>query len=263
MELLCLIIAGGAIALLCYCVDVVRNGHPLTIDEVVRLALKRRRNRALTDYRFCASQRLANPAEKKAMSANGEFVKCDLDYFEAPSRIAGFLKYKKHEWIVFAFVSGKRVTRLWWNKGPDETKVWPLLEDHMLERTIELLKPEVIGIFHNHPTPSRTGIPSNADYLTRYLMRISRELANLPSQADLTSANFLHRNFANKGISLLEFICLRGVPHLYYAGFSNDVVPVEAIVAEIGSVNGKGTFKNYSLRKELNRSTLADQVHGS
>src|SRR5688572_6203989 len=97
-------------------IDVARNRHPLTPEEVHGLAAKRRRTRQIQEFSFCVQPRPATPAEKKAMDRTGEFVACDLDFFEMPSRVAGLLKYKKHEWIVIAFIAQKRVLRFWWNK---------------------------------------------------------------------------------------------------------------------------------------------------
>ena len=57
------------------------------------------------------------------MRSGGEFVDCDFHYREMPSRVASLLKFKKHEWIVVAFISSLLVRRLWWNKGPGRTQV--------------------------------------------------------------------------------------------------------------------------------------------
>jgi len=179
------------------------------------------------------------------MKSQGELVRCDLGYCDAPALIAGLLKYKKHEWIVIAFINAFHVRHLWWNKGPDGTMVWSFLRDHSLRATIKSLKPDCIAILHNHPNP-------NPSY---YRM-------NIPSEADLRSAGFYDGEFSKHGISLLEFICERGVPHLYYASFGDSVVPIEPIAEEIGRINGAGLFNNYSLRKELKRRTKAEQIAG-
>lgn len=235
-----------ALILLCFAIDVFRNRHPLTSDEARRLAQKRRRILALNNYRFCTNQRPADPVDKKAMNSAGEFVGCDLDYFQAPSRIAGLLKYKKHEWIVFAFISSNRVSRLWWNKGPDGTRVWVSLRAHEIDRFIRSLKPEAIAILHNHPNPNPA----------RYRM-------NVPSRADLNSASDYHQYLCGRGVSLLEFICERGVPHLFYAAFADSLLQVPPFLAEVSRINGKGVFRNYALRKELRRNTLAEQIPGA
>lgn len=234
-----------AIFALFWAVDFYRHRHPLKPEEVLALSRKRQRNRALLKFDFSTIPRLAAAAEKKAMSSQGQFVACDLGYRDIPARIAGFLKYKKHEWIVITFINSFHVRHLWWNKGPDGTQVWSFLRDHSLKGAIRSLKPDAIAILHNHPNPD----PS------RYRM-------NIPSEADLRSAGFYDSEFSKHGISLLEFICERGVPHLYYASFGDSVVPIEPIADEIHRINGTGVFKNYSLRKELKRTTKAEQIAG-
>ncbi len=245
MQVLWFFSAVIALVLIIWGVDVFRHRHPLESDEVLTLSRKRQRNRSLWKYKFSTMQRPADPAEKKAMKRHGEFVSCDLGYSDAPASIAGLLKYKKHEWIVIAFINSFHVRHLWWNKGPDRTMVWSFLRDHSLKNAIRSLRPDSIAILHNHPNPN----PS------RYRMTI-------PSDADLRSAGFYNTEFVKHSISLLEFICERGVPHLYYASFDDSVVPIESITDEICQVNGKGLFKNYSLRKELKQTTNAEQIPG-
>lgn len=119
-------IDGAVVALftLIRTVDVYRHRHPLNGLEILALSRKRQRNRALSKFDFSTMPRPAVAAEKKAMKAQGEFVACDLVYRDAPARVAGLLKYKKHEWIVVAFINSLHVRQLWWNKGPDRTRVW-------------------------------------------------------------------------------------------------------------------------------------------
>jgi hypothetical protein len=243
-----LLVGCGPLALmgLYFAIDLFLNRHPLNAQEVRKLAEKRRRSRALSEFGFLRCQMLAHPEDKKAMNALGEFVVCDFDYEKTPSRVAGLLKYKKHEWIVFAFIREKRVTRLWWNKGPDGTMVWPFLHGQALEKAIESLKPDALAILHNHPNPNPT----------RYCLK-------RPSETDLNSAASLHRRLATHRITLLEFICERGVPHLYYAAFPDHLVPVEPILTEIHNLRGIKLFKNYSLRKALNSQTDADRILGA
>jgi hypothetical protein len=225
--------------------DVYAHRRPLEDNELLRLAQKRQRNQALIAYRFSRLRFQADLSVKKMMKSEGEFVSCDLDYYHLPAKISALLKYKKHEWIVIAFISQKRAYRLWWNKGPDGKTVWSFLHHHSLRSTIEVLKPDMIAIFHNHPNPD----PS------RYRM-------TSPSQADLRSAGLYDKEFGQCGVSLLEFICERGSPHLYYAGFVDRTIPMQTVIREIRQANGKGIFKNYFLRKELKRKTLAEQVPG-
>ena len=136
--------------------------------------------------------------------------------------------------------------RLWWNKGPDGTTVRAFLSEGALYSAIITLKPDTIAIFHNHPNPD----PS------LYQM-------NQPSEADLIHARFYNDLCGKLGVNLLEFICERGSPHLYYAGFVDTMIPIRTIIFEIQQVNGKNIINNYLLRKELKRITLAEQIAGS
>jgi hypothetical protein len=234
-----------AFFVLIWAVDVYRHRHPLNKLEILALSRKRQRNQALWKFNFSTRPQPAEAVEKKAMKSLGEFVGCDLGYHDVPARIAGLLKYKKHEWIVIAFINSFHVRHLWWNKGPDGTSVWPFLRGHSMKAAIRTLRPDSIAILHNHPNPDP-----------------SRYRTNIPSEADIRAACFHDNEFSKHGISLLEFICERGGPHLYYASFSDSVVPVEPIIDEIQEINGTGIFKNYSLRKELKQTTKAEQVAG-
>jgi hypothetical protein len=225
--------------------DVYRHRHPLNNPEVFALSRKRQRTRALAKFSFSTMRRPADVAEKKAMKAQGQFVSCDLGFRDAPAQMAGLLKYKKHEWIVIAFINSFHIRHLWWNKGPNRTNVWSLLRDQSLSTAIHSFKPDAIAILHNHPNPD----PS------RYRM-------NIPSELDLQHALFYDGEFSKHGISLLEFICERGVPYLYYASFAGSVALIDPIIDEIQKINGTGIFKNYSLRKELRRTTKGEQIAG-
>ena len=131
------------------------------------------------------------------MRSGGEFVDCDFHYREAPARVASLLKFKKHEWIVVAFISSLLVRRLWWNKGPDRTQVRSFLEDDLLKDVIRALGSDAIAVLHNHPNPDP-----------------SRYRTNIPSETDLRSADVWRGNLSHEDVSLLEFVCERGVPYL-------------------------------------------------
>lgn len=226
---------------------VFRNRHPLTASEVQELARKRQKTRFLSQFSFSKDYLPADADEKRAMKSDGEFVACDVPYFEAPARIAGLLKYKKHEWIVVAFIHDHRVRKLWWNKGPDGTKVRLLLREHALREAISSHRPDSIAILHNHPSST---------------LGIFNQINSAPSEADLRSADFYDRAFSPHGIALLEFICDRGRPHLYYASFDDRLFPVRPIISEIQDSNGKGIMANYRLRMEFKLKTVVDKVAG-
>ncbi len=221
------------------------NRHPLTEEEIARLARKRQRNHALREYKFTElPEQIASDA-KSAMKAAGEFLSVDYSFFEAPAKIAGFLKYKKHEWLVVAYVSNMRVSRLWWNKGPDGTRVWLRLRDDAFQESLNSIKPNAVAIFHNHPN-------SNPNHYQN----------NQPSDADIRSAEYFDDLLSMHGVNLLEFICERGVPHLYYASFDDRSFLDKPWVSDIMARNGRGAFENYALRMDLFWPTKADRVPG-
>ena len=224
-----------------WCFHFYNNSRPLEPKEIHQLAKARQWDRFLSRYGFTQWEQEVSTSEKKAMRSTGEFVRCDLDYRTAPAWVAAMLKYKKHEWIVIGFICSFRVKMLWWNKGPDNTKVWSYLSDDDLDAIIEELKPDAIAFFHNHPNPN-PGVYST----------------NQPSQQDLRSAAHFKNQIVSKNrVGFLDFICERGVPHLYYAAFPDREVPIKPITQQIQVINGTGIFVNYRLRKELRRSSIS------
>ena len=220
MEEFILVIA--VVWILIWFLGVYGDRHPLEPKEVHRLAKVRQRNLGLSKYQFSQQQRRVNAKQKKAMRAGGEFVQCDLDYKTAPAWVAAMLKYKKHEWVVIGFICSFRVKALWWNKGPNRNKVRPFLSGYALDSAIDSLNPDAIAILHNHPNPN-PGM---------YVM-------NRPSQQDLRSAEYFKNQVVSKNnVSLLEFVCERGVPHLYFAAFPDREIPIQPITEQIQAVNG-------------------------
>ena len=232
---------------LIWCWDLYHNSHPLAPDEVRRLAKARQRAQALSKYVFVQSDQRVIASQKKAMRSEGQFVRCDLNYKTAPAWVAVMLKYKKHKWIVIGFVRSFRVRMLWWNKGPNRATVRPFLFGQKLDAAIEKLKPDAIAVLHNHPNP---------DPRVYSMSRASGQ--------DLRSAAYLQNQIASKhNISLLEFVCERSVPYLFYAAFPDREVPIEPITQQIRILNGTTILANYRLRRELRRSDPNKRIEGS
>lgn len=196
----------------------------------------------LKAYAFSRAPRIADPSEK-AMKGSGQFVRCNLSCSEMPSVVSGMLKYKKHEWVVIVFIRNFHAEYLWWNKGSDGRSVSPRLTGGYLENSIKLHKPDTLAILHNHPNPNP-----------------SRYRTNLPSAQDLRSAEFMASSLSKVGISLIEFVCERGIPHLYDAFLNSDLSPLDVHIERINGLNGVRIFANVELRRELARRTLVD--HG-
>ncbi len=246
MDALSFFLGTVGIALLIWVIDVALNSKPLSRQEVQTLSRKRQRSRALSKFHFSSVPQPATAEEKKAMRSEGEFIGCDVRFTDLPARVAGLLKYKKHEWIVVAFVRSFRASMLWWNKGPDRYTVASFLEMGSLLDATRTFRSDTIVVFHNHPNPN----PS------MYRM-------DGPSGQDLRSASNYDRVLANHSVSLLEFVCERGIPHLYYASFSDSAAPMGPILDEIKNLNGTGILKNYFLRKELRRKNKMKNVAGN
>ena len=223
----------AAIAAAAKAIDFLANCHPLDDSEVLDLAEKRRRNRALAKFGYSDMEQPSHPSEKKRMKAGGQFVSCNLAFYDAPARIAGMLKAKKHEWIVAAFVRSYQVPLLWWNKGPDGVHVYLTLSDEDVLSHARELGADAIAILHNHPNP--------------YGNRATSEPSPNDVKSALIAANFL----LQRGISLLEFVCDRGIPHLYFTAFSEAEEPLEPVLSNVKQSNGFSWGENYRLRKEL------------
>ena len=219
-------------------IDVFPFREPLSRDQEIELAIKRQKEALISRRRFSTIQKVADLDVKKKMRSKGEFKNYRTNYYELPSEIAALLKYKKHEWVVIAFVSNNESTYLWWNKGDNNVSVLPYLNPTQVLRVANIQKSEAIAIFHNHPNPD----PS------RYRM-------NIASKADIQSAKLYSSVLNSNGINLLEFICERGTPYMYYASLKLNEMPKEKFLPDIKEKNGTGIFANRALRKELIKRT--------
>lgn len=216
--------------------DILLNRHPLTEDEIRQLLHKRQCYQGLRKHRFSSKPIPANPKEKKQMRGTGEWRQFRENFRFVPARMAGFLKYKKHEWIVIVIIRSRRSEYLWWNKGDDNSSVHSLLPLESVTAEACAMNADMIAILHNHPNPD----PSRYNCIQ-------------PSDQDLVSAKWYSESLSKSGISLLEFVCERGTPYLYFAHFADKTVPHEPIMSTIQNKNGKGILANYSLRRELRR----------
>ena len=218
---------------------------PLSESEVRALAIKRRRILNLAEYDFDKNQTAIQAEAKKIMKIEGEMIRSSLDFYSVPSYIAGFLKYKKHEWIAVAFISKKVMKAVWWNKGPDNESTNLKLSHRKFIQTIHRYNADAIAMFHNHPNSISSYWP-----------------ISIPSETDLVSARTMQHFFMSKSITLLEFICERGVPKLYYAAFPTAINPLDDMIAKINYLNRKSVISNYKLRRELNKHSINSHILG-
>ena len=227
-----------------YIFDFILNSHPLGHSEIVELAERRRRRRGLARFDYSDLEQPADSSEKSKMKAGGEFVHSSLVFRDTPARIAGMLKSKKHEWVVVAFVRCPSVPLIWWNKGPDGAHVSLLLSNKDILDRAQDLGADAIAILHNHPNPS------------------GKRAVSAPSSQDIQSATATSQSLLSYGISVLEFICDRGVPLLYFAAISEEAEPLGPILQKIQKDNARNREQNYRLRKELRQELQQVQITG-
>ena len=243
-----LIILLAPIGLIClgWALDVFKNRHPLNPEEILELARLKQWRHLLAVHAFSSIPVPADASKKKAMKASGQFVRCDLKFSQLPATIASLLKYKKHEWVVLVFVKDLHAECLWWNKGQDGNSVSPHLRGGYLDNALRLHKPDMVVRLHNHPNPDP-----------------SRYRVNQPSSQDLRSAEYFSKLLSQEGIGLMDFVCERGVPYLYFAFLSARSAPVEGFIKDISEINDSGLFANVGLRRELStRASQSVEVRG-
>jgi len=236
------------IGLIClgWALDIYKNRHPLNPEEILELARTKQWRHLLAVHAFSSIPVAADASKKKAMKASGQFVRCDLGFFQLPSSIAGLLKYKKHEWVVLVFVKDLHAEHLWWNKGQDGTSVSPHLRGGHLDNALRLHKPDMVVRLHNHPNPDP-----------------SKYRVNQPSSQDLKSAEYFSNLLSQQGIAFMDFVCERGVPYLYYALLSSRSASIDEFIKDISTTNDSGIFANVGLRRELSmRAAQSVAVRG-
>ncbi len=215
------------------CILFVVHLRPLTEEEIKQLATKRR-SKAIRRYFLFTKKKFSVDKEFKGrMDPKGRFYRISKSLSEFPSIAAALLKWKKHEWIIFAFEKQQRIDLVWLNKGVDRSRVSPYLS---MERIAEIAKQEnyeSLLVFHNHPNPN----PSYYD-------------CSRPSSPDIKSANERARVLNRKGINLVEFICERGEHYQYYLSPADSFLPLSEFIIAINRVNGLSKLKNLSLHFE-------------
>lgn len=227
------LIAAGATALGLLCSFLWVHTRPLNPPEVTDLANRRRAKAIEAYFRF---DRPALPADvdiKRAMPAKGGWVAFDCPLELWPSTAAALFKYKKHEWVIVAFVHGRRVTRLWINKGADSVSVvLPLGPQPLLE---ECRRGGYSSVFfhHNHPNPS------------------PREFYMLvPSAQDKSFAETYAAALLSGGINTFQFICERGRFHCFHSRVADTFMPTSQFAGAVARQNGVSRQANLALHTE-------------
>jgi hypothetical protein len=207
--------------------------RPLGPRDVATLAQRRRQRAILGHFSWRRAQADVDASFKSEMAADGRFYRVQEWLEEFPALAAGLLKYKKHEWIIFAFARGAQIELVWTNKGSDRESVTAFLPIDEVRATAERDGYDSILVFHNHPNSD----PHSLD-CTR------------PSSVDLDSAQARASVFTSAGLNLLEFVCERGRHHQYHMSVADAFMPLSEFVAQVEAHNGRSRLGNLALHWE-------------
>ena len=128
--------------------------RPLNVHQVANLADHRRSVNVRTYFRFHGAPVMADTAFKQKMPARGGWFNYNCPMEIWPAMAAALFKYKKHEWIIVAFLHGRQVSRLWVNKGADNISVALPLNPKLLLEECRRGGYSSVFFHHNHPNPA-------------------------------------------------------------------------------------------------------------
>lgn len=190
-----MIVLAAIAILICFIVVVshIHAGRHLTSAEIQHGVDSLALHRVRTRYPFSSAKSALDVHFKASMVADGAFHSVEIPVVMLVSTLASHLKYKKHEWVIFAFVAKDKATLLWCNKGPDGTQVWLTVPLLTIIQRARAMRATCIVRAHNHPN----SIGKRADYLG-------------PSEADLRSASTLTSQVGQAGMDFIDVVCERG-----------------------------------------------------
>lgn len=208
--------------------------NPLTEKQITQLATKRRR-KSIDKYYYYSNSYTPFPLDfKKNMNPKGSFYNVNIMLIELPYFVANLLKYKKHEWIVIAFEKNHTVDMIWVNKGQDKSSATFKISNELVIEIARENSIESVFFFHNHP---------NSDP--------SKFSKTSPSETDLNTARIQTNLYMNNKLNLLEYVCERGVPHIYWKSINDDFMPLMGFTNHIRDFeNNISKSKNFSLNLE-------------
>ncbi len=167
------------------------------------------------------------------MNADGKFYRINDNLFDFPARVAGLLKYKKHEWVVVGFEKDKVIDLIWLNKGFNSSGACiniPISEIAELTRKSTYRS---VLVFHNHPNPD----PNRYDCRT-------------PSELDMRTAKKYAEALNPEGVNVLKFICERGRFYEYSLCPADHFLPLTGFIFQLNQLNGQSRFTNLRLHWE-------------
>jgi hypothetical protein len=213
----------------------------LTADEVQELAAIRRSRAVRGYYAFKRARRPLDLDFKRRMSAPGRFytVSEPLDIF--PATAAGHLKYKKHEWVLVAFEQSREVSLIWLNKGEKHTVSSNYGFADLAQLAAERGDTSVL-VFHNRPGSARSDSPPHS--------RRSNYRNFLPSTGDIALSQEWGRLVNEAGVTLVAFVCHRGIPSPYKLLCPDSFLPPQRFADAVCAANGRSRWWNLRLHCE-------------
>lgn len=193
-----------------------------------------RRKRVIDEcFSFVRIEIAVDPEFKSLMTPDGAFFEVEETLSEFPAIAAGLLKYKKHEWIILRFERDQAVHKMWLNKGLDNSMVASFLGFAEVTRLATSLGCTSVLVFHDHPNPGP-----------------SKYAVSQPSKQDRRSAVKSERKLVTLGVSLLEFVCERGLHHEFYRGAADEFMPVHDFQSAVRAENAVTHMGNFRLHQE-------------
>jgi hypothetical protein len=150
-----------------------------------------------------------------------------------PAMAAALFKYKKHEWIIVAFLHGRQVSRLWINKGADNKSVGLPINPQLLLEECSRGGFSSVFFHHNHPNPS-----------PRVLYML------FPSRQDAVFAEQYAAALVAGGVNVLQFVCERGRFQCFHSRIADQCMPVARFRDQVAQRNGVSWYSNLGLHME-------------
>lgn len=221
-----------ACALLAALVFVLLHLRPLNENELLGLSRKRRQKEIRRYFTFFPGPVGINIEFKTKMNPTGKLYRISDSLGDFPSRAAGLMKGKRHEWVMCALERAKVIDVVWLNKGVKA------------EVSIQLDVSEIVRIaaeggytsvlrFHNHPNSH----PDQSDLLR-------------PSGQDMISTRFYADRLNAFGLNFLDFVCERGRYLEYCLSPAAIFLPEDEFSRIVKQLNGMSRFRNLLLHLE-------------
>lgn len=207
------------------------NARSLSEDETNEMAAFKRFDDIMKTFGFHNSIIEIQQEYKAILNPKGEYYNWSAPLKDFPSIAAGYLKGKKHEWLIFAFAVESDVMGFFINKGFDNKSVAPILPFEKVINYAKELNAHTILDFHNHP---------NAILF--------------PSEQDIKVANECGKLAIDNNLNYCAFICGRGQYFQYAWWFPKEFSTYERHLKETIEVNGSSLIDNYRMRKQINKN---------